>query len=79
MRGIARDLSIDGMGAILFADLQVGDRVLIKYQHPYARNTGQTVARRAVVRGCFGHRYGFQFEQPLEFDEHAAALANPVS
>lgn len=63
--GIARDLSDRGLGAIVFADMQPGDHVLIKYEHPHGGERLQHVARRAVVRARFGSRYGFEFEHSL--------------
>ena len=63
-RGIARDLSDGGMGAIVYADLGVGDRVVIYYMHPVEQAT-RFVFRTACVRGRYGSRYGFEFENAL--------------
>ncbi|MGH3429806.1 MAG: PilZ domain-containing protein [Mycobacteriales bacterium] len=60
-RGVARDLSDGGMGAIVYADLSVGDRVVIYYIHPLER-ASRFVFRTACVRGRHGSRYGFEFE-----------------
>lgn len=60
-RGIARDLSLRGMGAIVYADLHVGDAVVVHYAHP--RN--EFVRRAACVRGRYGSRYGFEFDDAL--------------
>lgn len=65
-RGIARDLSRRGLGAIVFADLQVGDSVLIKYAHPQPPACSQIVVRYARVRGRYGSRYGFEFERAVD-------------
>ncbi len=69
-RGVARDLSAGGIGAIVFADtkfanLQTGDAVEISYAHPAVAGD-ESVTRRAAVRGRYGNRYGFRFEQPLD-------------
>lgn len=65
-RGIARDLSRRGLGAIVCADLQVGDSVLIKYAHPQPPADSQIVVRYARVRGRYGSRYGFEFEHAVD-------------
>lgn len=76
-RGIARDLSRRGLGAIVFADLQVGDSVVVKYAHPQPSTDSQVVVRHARVRERYGSRYGFEFEQamdcPLTPDESTRA------
>lgn len=64
-RGIARDLSRRGLGAIVFADLQVGDSVAVKYAHPQPPACSQIVVRYARVRGRYGSRYGFEFEHAM--------------
>ncbi len=67
-RGIARDLSPNGMGAIVFADatdLKVGDSVVISYTHPRPSGT-EAVERAARVSGQHGNRYVFVFEQPMD-------------
>lgn len=64
-RGIARDLSVYGMGAVVYADLRVGDSVLVKYTHPDSLGNTQIVARKAVVRSRLGWRYGFEFQHAL--------------
>jgi hypothetical protein len=61
-RGIARDLSSRGLGAIVFADLQVGDSVSIKYTEPQEVAESQARVRNARVRSRYGSRYGFEFE-----------------
>ena len=60
-RGIGRDLSASGMGAIVYADLQVGERVVIYYMQP-AGSSSRFVFRPACVRSSYGSRYGFEFE-----------------
>ena len=63
-RGVARDLSAHGMGAIVYADLRVGDAVVVHYEHP--RDASSEIVRRsAYVRGRYGSRYGFEFEQSV--------------
>lgn len=63
-RGIGCDLSEGGMGAIVYADLQVGDRVVIYYTHP-VDSTNRFTFRPACVRGRYGNRYGFEFETAI--------------
>lgn len=66
-RGVARDISEHGLGAVVYAELRVGDEVLVKYPHPeQSENTG-LVARHARVKSRHGWRYGFEFldDQPL--------------
>lgn len=64
--GIARDLSVKGMGAIVAAEFQVGERVAIKYSHPLAADQKKEITRPALVRDRYGRRYGFEFDQPSE-------------
>ena len=69
-RGVACDLSVGGIGAIVFADgvdfadLQVGDTVVIGYEHPNPERV-KAVARSARVQGRYGNRYGFLFDEPM--------------
>lgn len=57
-RGYCRDLSTGGTAALIQAELQVGDNVLLEYQLPHGKNA---VRAQAVVRhrNCF--RYGLEF------------------
>ena len=70
-RGVARDLSTAGIGAIVFvgdlkvADLRFGDSVVIGYKHPSGQGT-ELVARLARVTGRYGNRYGFRFDRPMD-------------
>ncbi len=65
--GLSRDLSPTGMGAVVSAPLNVGDRVFVKYEHPYpSGNVPRMVVRRAVVRQRHGYRYGFEFDVAFE-------------
>ena len=64
--GHSRDVSLLGMGAITSAPLEVGDEVLIKYDHPTGDQTSRSVVRRATVRQRLGYRYGFEFQVTLE-------------
>lgn len=60
-RGVGRDLSESGLGAIIYGDLDVGDSVIVYYtrrQHA----ASQFVCRPARVRRRHGSRYGFEFE-----------------
>ncbi len=66
-RGVARDLSAEGMGAVVFTDTKVasilaGTPVEIAYEHPVITGN-ELVTRRASVIGRYGNRYGFHFEQ----------------
>lgn len=72
-RGLARDLSVRGIGSIVSADFRVGESVLIKYTHPLAADRIRELSRRATVRSRYGSRYGFEFEKPIEFWAAAAA------
>jgi hypothetical protein len=65
-RGIARDLSVRGLGGIVSADLQVGDSVLIRYAHPHTPTTVNVVARHARVKARYGNRYGFEFHDQVD-------------
>ena len=66
-RGLARDLSMRGMGTIIFAEFALGERVRIKYTHPAAADRVLELSRHATVRSRYGSRYGFEFEKPIEF------------
>ena len=63
-RGFGRDLSACGMGAIVSADLDVADPVVIYYTHPTRTGT-RFLCRSGVVRWRVGSRYGFEFERSL--------------
>jgi len=65
-RGFARDLSTTGMGALVCAELQVEDEVIVKYLHPKPPTMRQLVARTGRVRSRFGQRYGFEFDHAME-------------
>jgi hypothetical protein len=50
------------MGAVVTADLQIGEDVWIKYDHPVPdRSESRAVARESAVKQRFGNRYGFEF------------------
>ena len=51
-------------GILQSLDVGKGDRVVIYYMHPVA-STNRFVFRPACVRGRYGSRYGFQFEDAL--------------
>jgi hypothetical protein len=53
-RGIGRDISESGLGALVYADLQVGESVVLYYTHP------QDAATKFVCRP-HGNGYGFEF------------------
>jgi hypothetical protein len=60
-RGIGRDLSESGLGAIVHADLEVGDSVIVYYTR-HQRAASQLVCRPAWVRRRHDNRYGFEFQ-----------------
>jgi D-alanyl-D-alanine dipeptidase len=66
-RGVARDLSPHGLGAVVFAHLRPGDPVVIKYAHPH-KPTADVIDRHGMVRSSHGYRYGFEFEQAMAVD-----------
>lgn len=66
--GIARDLSARGLGAIVYADLKVGDSAIVKYAHPHTPTSVGVVARQATVRARYGSRFGFEFQDAMNFD-----------
>jgi hypothetical protein len=59
-RGVARDISDAGVGAIVSGDLKVGQMVIVHYQD----GTSVTHAK-AVVRQQYGYRYGFEIVERL--------------
>ncbi len=66
--GFSRDLSPNGMGAVVSAPLNVGEEIWIKYEHPATDRSSRVTVRRATVRQSRGYRFGFEFEftVPLE-------------
>lgn len=60
LRGIAQDISAGGIGVILYADLEVGESVVIHFPHP-THGASQVVRHSACVRRRFANRYGFEF------------------
>jgi c-di-GMP-binding flagellar brake protein YcgR len=66
-RGFTRDLSELGMGAVVSAELKVGDQIWVRYEHPtLGEQNFRAVVRHATVRQRHGYRYGFEFPVPLE-------------
>ena len=63
-RGFGCNLSTYGMGAVVYADLQVGDSVVLYYTHPNGA-ANKFACRHGVVRWRKGNRYGFEFEHSL--------------
>lgn len=57
-KGVTRDVSETGIGALIYGDLNVGDFVTLKFQ-PAGK---QEKSCRAVVMQRFGYRCGFQFK-----------------
>ena len=59
-RGVARDISDTGVGAIVSGDLSVGQNVVVHYQE------GNAVTHaKAIVRQQYGYRYGFEILERL--------------
>jgi PilZ domain len=56
--GRTSELSLDGIGATLSGELQVGEVVSLEFSIPIPPNLMKV---RAVVRCCQGLRYGFEF------------------
>lgn len=66
-RGFTRDLSNIGMGAVVSAELHVGDQIWVRYLHPVrGEQESRAVVRHATVRQRHGYRYGFEFSVPLD-------------
>ena len=61
-RGVSRDISGSGMGAVVYAYLELGEQIWIKYQHPTeGEQNARAVVRHATVKQRHGYRYGFEF------------------
>lgn len=60
-RGFTRDLSEGGMGAVLSAELAVGEQVWLLYQLPDGSPPKKV---QATVQWREGSRYGFRFVEP---------------
>ena len=60
MSGFIRDLSKEGTAALIYGDLNVGDRLYLAVHDP--QRTRPTVLQ-AVVRQHYGQRYGLEFTQ----------------
>jgi c-di-GMP-binding flagellar brake protein YcgR len=58
VRGISREMSGSGMGAVLTGDLETGEEVQLRYQFDDG-SPPQVV--RALVRHRQGRLYGFEF------------------
>ncbi len=56
-RGLLRDISETGVGAIIYGSLEVGSTVQLSYEDP----RGVRQVRRAVVRHRYGYKHGFDF------------------
>ncbi len=56
-RGLLRDLSDTGVGAIVYGMLDVGSTVQVVYED----SEGVRQVRRAVIRHRYGYKYGFDF------------------
>ena len=66
-RGVSRDISPLGMGAVVYAYLELGEQIWIKYEHPTeGEQTTRAVVRHAKVKQRHGYRYGFEFQLPVE-------------
>ncbi|HEU5451950.1 MAG TPA: PilZ domain-containing protein [Terriglobales bacterium] len=59
-RGVGRDISDAGVGAIVSGDLTVGQIVIVRYRD------GDTITHaKAVVKQQYGYRYGFEIVERL--------------
>ncbi len=65
-KGVGRDISGFGIGAVVSAPLDIGEEIWVRYDHPSAGLTAQSVVRRAIVRQRHGYRYGFEFLHPVD-------------
>ena len=59
-RGVGRDISDFGVGAIVSGDLSVGQIVIVHYQEGIA-----VTHAKAVVKQQYGYRYGFEIVERL--------------
>ncbi len=58
-QGYCRDLSHEGTSALVWGQLEIGERVQLAYRPLGAE--GEEVVVPAVVRQAIGYRYGFEF------------------
>ncbi|MBZ5568570.1 MAG: PilZ domain-containing protein [Acidobacteriia bacterium] len=61
-RGVCRDISQCGLGAIVYGDLHVHQNVRLRFD----AGGGAETNLRAVVRNHYGSRYGFEFVDPVD-------------
>lgn len=61
-RGVCRDISKWGLGAIVYGDLHIDQNVRLRLD----AGGGVDVNLRAVVRNHYGSRYGFEFLDPVD-------------
>jgi hypothetical protein len=57
--GYCRNLSREGAAALVWGELNVGDRVLLTYRPP--ADEGNAIVVAATVKQAVGYRYGFEF------------------
>jgi hypothetical protein len=60
-RGVCRDISLSGLGAIVYGDLCLGQSVRLKF----GAIDGNEMNVPAVVRNLYGSRYGFELLAPV--------------
>ena len=58
MSGFLRDLSAEGTAALIFGDLNIGDRIHLAVHDP---QRARPTVLEAVVRQHYGQRYGLKF------------------
>ena len=58
MSGFLRDLSPEGTAALIFGDLNIGDRIHLAVHDPQRE---RPTVLQAVVRQQYGQRYGLEF------------------
>jgi hypothetical protein len=61
-RGVCRDISQYGLGALVYGDLHIHQGVRLRFN----AGGGVEVNLRAVVRSHYGSRYGFEFLDPVD-------------
>ena len=59
-RGVCRDISLTGLGAIVYGDLHLGQNVRLSF----GAIDGNEMNVPAVVRNLYGSRYGFELLDP---------------
>jgi hypothetical protein len=69
--GFTRDMGAGGLGALVAADLPLGEEVTVTYQLP---DGSPPQSHRATVRNRNGNRHGFQFTDTTKIRNGGATL-----